>query len=1773
MWKSDRKKRQSAGKVDRIVGTESNPTKMKSGQIIINKKATEENLDKLIEINEDGLDKKQTGKTTTDGTDGGLLKGKPHYDENGNPTGGIPVIVDGNRNIEVEGEEFVVNAEASKEHWQELSKINQSTGNGVAIGPPNGANDDDPEEFSGGGKIQFNPNHIPNKWILSFAEKVRTKHPKVWNLGGNIFGNEAYKNLKRVADRGYWLDSEEWMYIKWQSYVARHKKDFRIAGVIAMLKWVDKVDRGWAYMKDLIEERIKKETSKSGWKHKNAPKMKDGGKTDNKSFVIFFKSNKSNELIYVPLQDSTLSLSEAIEVQKNLYSWMDIKWIKGFEVKNGEEKIRFFLEHIKDKWETKPDLSVKIENGQIVFYKGKDSVAFDVFVLFKTVSSSEKSITMFNRAHLIQGETDIIVDENFDFDRNKVFELILQKMKDGGRTVAQTPAPASDRIKGSEVNPKDSASSESKGKQISFDSKTNSSIQSLIQNHNKKYPSKKITIGVAKAVVRRGMGAYSSSHRPTISDGKPNDRTAWGLARLKAFIYKAQNGESKSGKYSQDNDLFEELDIAVDKYHLGGDMSKHLAPNGKPSNLTHEQWHLVRTPEFKSWFGDWENSPETASKVVDENGEPLVVYHGSKSSFNSFDKSKLGLTDKGWYGKGFYFSPTTKIPSYYGEVKEYFLNIRKPLDVNKQNPLYLQPIEVTDEYIKKGYDGASSTLDLDKMRHEYCVFYEFPNNIKLADGTNVTFDSNNPDIRYAEGGLIAPNGKKSNLTSEQYKLVRTPQFKSWFGDWENDPKNSSQVVDENGEPLVVYRGDSSASKKGNIFKTGFNRMGFISKSRLPNQYFHYFVDQYDVALSYAKNQIEDHNDQVEYTGKGKMWETKVTPYFLNIRKPIDITPNNKLYPTFQQFKDEYKKQLGEERYKRNEYRMAYDYGFEISYRQLNKIYANYLGNDYLENEPRWSFLAPWYKEQFETDYRMEQTYHYFIEYKDTRFIGDILYRFYNKMVEKQFDGLIFLERTHWDGGFFGENSKKYESGELKYNYKRWVEKPKVFAALESNQIKLADGSNITFDGENPDIRFDDGGMTNRPNKQSAVELDEKYGTSISKTDWKFPDNYTLEEVQNKIIYPAVYRRNFKDELRLEEYISKLNKSHFNYPRFNSLTDDDLYYILNGMVSGYNYDDIVYFIKDWDYKNPADQNTQNTINDELIKLGVDKSYLQWIISPKTFKKLKEQLKDKQHKFDGGGSTDEIRQIKFDIMRLQTKAFKTMPGSPRQKEIIKQIDDLYARLESLGGKFDGGGDTSDSNQALSKYAKRIEENLNFMHTPRNEWKSLPIIGFNEIEVIGKVKKMPIFEYPKNYSNAPTLYPSSKNPPYNCELCGQMNISMVYWIKNDTKKYLLGVGSECVKHFEEGKSGKENERSFKIAKAIILDNDMANLKKFIRDNFTRKENMGYGRTSLAWKSISTPSDAGHSFKEISDLKASGELDILYDDKKLNKFNSKDLIYTTYVYDKIPVFGYESSVKSGGQSIDKIEKDLLAWYSRNEKLATNMYEALVKVFKANKYDFDESQYEFFKDVRTDSPEYVSKMGYGGSADAPDTVTFDIPLLIRTLELAREDIKSDANLHRIVENLIQLKNKKVLTMDDYDYIVNIKKHTEKMKQGGTTQAQREKIAKVMREFKAHKLHSGSAHGPIVTDRDQAIAIALSEANASKYDVGGNVDDIMQGLNLLLSMSSGADKKQIENLISELKSKSGKKYDVGGAVEFDGQAPLSQEEMDRRIMENQFGNI
>ena len=118
----------------------------------------------------------------------------------------------------------------------------------------------------------------------------------------------------------------------------------------------------------------------------------------------------------------------------------------------------------------------------------------------------------------------------------------------GRKSAAQTPAQKSDRVFGSRTNPKGSAGSGRSSKSIQFGEALTSKIKNAIKKHNSEFPSDKVSLPVAKAVVRRGMGAFSVTHRPGMT------RTQWGLARLNTFLKKKSGGKVKVS-YIQDDDL------------------------------------------------------------------------------------------------------------------------------------------------------------------------------------------------------------------------------------------------------------------------------------------------------------------------------------------------------------------------------------------------------------------------------------------------------------------------------------------------------------------------------------------------------------------------------------------------------------------------------------------------------------------------------------------------------------------------------------------------------------------------------------------------------------------------------------------------------------------------------------------------------------------------------------------------------------------------------------------------------------------------------------------------------------------------------------------------------------------------------------------------------------------------------------------------------------------------------------------------------------------
>jgi hypothetical protein len=399
------------------------------------------------------------------------------------------------------------------------------------------------------------------------------------------------------------------------------------------------------------------------------------------------------------------------------------------------------------------------------------------------------------------------------------------------KSLSKTPAPKKDRIYGSDKNKVGSASSKASAKGIELNESILATLSQKAKDYNESHPKNKVSVATLKAVMRRGMGAYSTSHRPTITGGAPNSRQAWGFARVNKFL-KKKAGQQVKAAYVQDDDLMEK----------GG----FIAPNGKKSNLTPEQYQLVRTPEFKAWFGDWENDSENASKVVDENGEPKVVYHGSRyGGINIFDYNQSLRESSGLREYGNFFTDNTwvaelyrnsgkytkevdaqrikeisklenllenvrnnreydlinkEIDKWYSKTYEVFLNLRKVKEFDAEfgaNVSGYQKLEVDAGYkiatggdaisfLKEGrfgvekVDGIIAHNIVEMMQKtsdweqyigtSYLVFE--PQNIKLADGTNKTFDMNNPDIRYADGGEVKEykiDGK--DATFEEFKKL------------------------------------------------------------------------------------------------------------------------------------------------------------------------------------------------------------------------------------------------------------------------------------------------------------------------------------------------------------------------------------------------------------------------------------------------------------------------------------------------------------------------------------------------------------------------------------------------------------------------------------------------------------------------------------------------------------------------------------------------------------------------------------------------------------------------------------------------------------------------------------------------------------------------------------------------------------------------------------------------------------------------------------------
>jgi hypothetical protein len=173
------------------------------------------------------------------------------------------------------------------------------------------------------------------------------------------------------------------------------------------------------------------------------------------------------------------------------------------------------------------------------------------------------------------------------------------------------------------------------------------------------------------------------------------------------------------------------------------------------------------TPEFKNFFGE--------SKVVNESGQPLQVFHGTnvdieqfatdiRSGRKRFIPGELGT----WFGStpkvANEFARGVSIPRERGVVYPVYLNIQNPKVYNSYED-FLNEVKgrrsantVKTELRKQGYDGIqikNSTTDFGGLRDDWVAFN--PTQIKSAIGNEGTFDPANPVITKAKGGAVTKN--------------------------------------------------------------------------------------------------------------------------------------------------------------------------------------------------------------------------------------------------------------------------------------------------------------------------------------------------------------------------------------------------------------------------------------------------------------------------------------------------------------------------------------------------------------------------------------------------------------------------------------------------------------------------------------------------------------------------------------------------------------------------------------------------------------------------------------------------------------------------------------------------------------------------------------------------------------------------------------------------------------------------------------------------------
>lgn len=167
------------------------------------------------------------------------------------------------------------------------------------------------------------------------------------------------------------------------------------------------------------------------------------------------------------------------------------------------------------------------------------------------------------------------------------------------------------------------------------------------------------------------------------------------------------------------------------------------------SEANHRRGDQVDTPAFKQWFGD--------SKVVDKDGKPLVLYHGTAADFTVFDSSRAGKsTGHATSAFGVFMTSDKATAERYADkasdgmpalanVMELFASIKKPYLMSVEESQAVENIvqarALRGRLEKQGYDGIQL-----KGTSVWIAFNNYQ--VKSATDNVGTFDEFSADIRF-----------------------------------------------------------------------------------------------------------------------------------------------------------------------------------------------------------------------------------------------------------------------------------------------------------------------------------------------------------------------------------------------------------------------------------------------------------------------------------------------------------------------------------------------------------------------------------------------------------------------------------------------------------------------------------------------------------------------------------------------------------------------------------------------------------------------------------------------------------------------------------------------------------------------------------------------------------------------------------------------------------------------------------------------------------------